>query len=62
MKTVDPTVRDYTREWDSVRIREAQKLAYSRAMDDLLRRHDSGEVLTEAEYRALTIHWVGPEA
>jgi len=59
MKTVDPTVRSYTQEWDAVKIRESQQRTFNRAMDALLARHDAGEVLSQQEYEALTIHLVG---
>ena len=55
----DATVRDYTQEWDAVRLREAQQRIFMRAMDALLARHDAGEVLSEAEYQALT--WEGED-
>lgn len=61
MKTpIDPTIRDYTREWSADTIRESQKRTFMRAMDQLLARHDGGEVLSDEEYAALTTYLVGP--
>lgn len=61
----DETVREYTREWDSAKIRRDQQEILRRetnlAMDELLARHDAGGELTEEEIRQLTIHICGPD-
>jgi hypothetical protein len=59
MSEFDHTVFSYTRDYEAKMLEAKQKREYSRVMDELLARHDAGELLTDEQYSALTTHFVG---